>query len=328
MMMKTILFTLFSLLFLSSCGTMSGHDVYPLVLEDHVLSGKIWDVRSGKFVDREKLVEASRQGEYILLGETHDNRLHHEYQAWLINSLYQSGFSALVAFEMINSAQGKLIKNKQYVSTDELISDLNQIKTTWQYENRYRPVFNSALEAGYSVLPANLDRMAIMAIARQGDKNIPPEIRPYLEKNKLTEKQKQALKEEIRKSHCGMDNPQMIRAMMRTQKVKDAVMAHSLLRDSGVDKRILVVGSGHARNDRGVPMYISGEEKNARIVSIAWIEVAKELTTIKQYAELWGDGTLPFDYVWFTARVDRPDPCKEFMHHMQLKNQSQGKGTN
>lgn len=315
------------LLILSACGLMSGDDAYPLILKDHVLAGKIWDVRKGRFIEKVQLKEGIRQSEFILLGETHDNPLHHEYQSWVINELYQSGSSALVAFEMINNAQGEVIKDKQYAATSDLIEDLNQVKTTWKYERRYKPVFDAILQSGFQIFPANLDRATIMGIAREGVEKIPPHLKLYLDKNILTEEQKNALQNEIKMSHCGMENPHMTKAMMLTQQVKDAEMANSLIRDTRVDKRILVAGSGHVRNDRGVPMYIRGEHGDSAIAVIAWVEVARELTEVNQYAERWGGSTMPFDYVWFTARTDRPDPCKSFRQHMEMKNKNTDKNT-
>jgi len=307
------------LLTLTGCGTESINGSYPVTLENHSLSGKIWDVKDKRFIEREVLLENIRQSDFIFLGETHDNNLHHEYQAWVIDNLYTSGFSVLVAMEMINSTQGEIIKNKTYESSVRLIDDLNLLKTTWKYESRYQILFDSILHAGYKFFPANLDRKSIVEIAMKGKENIPPGILSYMEKNPLSDKQKTDLKEEIKNSHCGMENPHMIKAMMLTQSVKDAVMADSLLRNMNVDKRILISGSGHARSDRGVPMYIRGEKGDARILSLAWQEVIDQLNEVKQYAEQWGDSSLPFDYIWFTPRVNRPDPCESFRQHMKTK---------
>jgi len=323
----TCLITLF-LSVLSACASMKAGDEFPFVLENHVLAGKIWDVKSGKFVGKQRLVEEIRHNKFILLGETHDNRIHHQGQAWIINNLNKSGFSALVAFEMINSAQGELIKNKEYRESSALIEDLNQVKNTWRYESRYKPVFDSVLGAHYSLYPASMDKKSIMTIVMKGQQSVPADIQYALEKNPLSEAQNQALKEEIRISHCGMSNPEMTRAMMLTQRVKDAVMAKRLMRDSDEEKRVLVAGSGHTRKDRGVPMYITSEYRNDGIISIVWIEVAKGLNSVEEYAERWDSKKLPYDYVWFTARVDRPDPCKEFRHHMQIKQQDKDKGLN
>lgn len=328
MMNKLIPVFISSLFFLSSCGTMPNETEYPLILKDHSLSGKIWDVKNSQFIEKAKLIEGIRQSDFILLGETHDNRLHHEYQSWMIGNLHKAGYSALVAFEMISNAQGEVIKDKYYGSSGALIEDLNKVKTTWNYESLYKPVFDSILQAGYSVLPANLDRSTIMGIARKGEENIPSHLKPYLENNALSEEQKEALRNEIKMSHCGMENPHMTKAMMLTQQVKDAEMADSMMRDIDVKKRILVAGSGHVRNDRGVPMYIRGEHNDAKIAAIAWLEVAEELTEVRQYAERWGGATMPFDYVWFTERVDRPDPCESFRKHMKMKNKNKEKTDN
>jgi hypothetical protein len=39
------------------------------------------------------------------------------------------------------------------------------------------------------------------------------------------------------------------------------------------------------------------------------VEVATGRTAPTDYAERFGGPRLPFDYVWFTARADAPDPC-------------------
>ena len=315
------LITIFVLIFLTlnGCRDESINGSYPLILENHSLTGKIWDVKAGHFIEKKALLEEIRQSDFILLGETHDNILHHEYQAWVLDNVKRLGFSALVAFEMIDNTQGDIIKGKSYKTSKALIEDLNKVKTTWKYERRYRPLFDSILPAAYSIFPANLDRKTIMGIAINGSESIPVTMQSYLEKNPLSDEQKDSLEKEIKMSHCGMENPHMTRAMMLTQQVKDAVMADSLLRNVDVDKRILISGSGHARSDRGVPMYIRGERGDARILSLAWLEVIDQFNEVKQYADQWGAKSLPFDYVWFTPRVDRPDPCESFRQHMKTK---------
>ena len=141
-MNNLILILVLSLLTLTGCSTESINDSYLVTLENHSLSGKIWDVKAKHFIEREVLLENIRQSDFIFLGETHDNNLHHEYQAWVIDNLYTSGFTAFVAMEMINSAQGEIIKNKPYESSVRLIDDLNLVKTTWRYESRYKVLFD------------------------------------------------------------------------------------------------------------------------------------------------------------------------------------------
>jgi hypothetical protein len=71
-----------------------------------------------------------------------------------------------------------------------------------------------------------------------------------------------------------------------------------------------------------VPKYILQSRPGAKIVSIAWLEVLPEADTVADYAQRWGGEVLPFDYVWFTPRADRPDPCEQFRRHMKKRESS------
>ena len=114
----------------------------------------------------------------------------------------------------------------------------------------------------------------------------------------------------------------MVAAMMLTQRVKDAVMMSSLLDEANVQTRVLIAGSGHARKDWGVPKYLLQAKPDAKVIAVAWLEVVPEANVVADYAQRWGDGELPFDYVWFTPRNDRPDPCEQFRRHMKKRQAS------
>ncbi|NOX77132.1 MAG: ChaN family lipoprotein [Gammaproteobacteria bacterium] len=291
----------------------------PLLYSDHVLANKIWDVKAQGFISREQLLERAAASEFVFLGETHDNPVHHQSQAWMIDGLKARERSTVVAFEMISQEQEKLIKNKKYNSTASLIAALNHVPASWQYEQYYTPVFESVINADFDIRAASLDRQVIMAIARKGETEIPAHIKTVLETSKLAPEQQASLQKEIEGSHCGMISEQMVSAMMLTQRVKDAFMAESLLGDDAVDVNVLVAGSGHTRNDRGVPAYIRPSRPDANIVALAWLEVIPGSDEVKDYAQHWAVDALPFDYVWFTPRVDRPDPCERFRQHMKKK---------
>ncbi len=308
---------------LSACSSLSQRSPHeqqtPLLYSDHALANKIWDVKAQQFVNREQLMERAAAGEFVFLGETHDNPVHHQSQAWIIDGLKARERSAVVAFEMISQEQGKLIKNRNYNSVASLIAGLNHVPATWQYERHYTPIFESVIKADFDIRAASLDRQVIMAIARKGEAEIPAQIKTVLAMNTLAPEHRASLQKEIEGSHCGMISEQMVSAMMLTQRVKDAFMAESLLGGDAVDVKVLVTGSGHARNDRGVPKYIAQSRPNAKIVALAWLEVIPDSDAVNDYAQYWAVDTLPFDYVWFTPRVDRPDPCERFREHMKKK---------
>lgn len=322
--------TMIGVLSLSACSfadvdteTAGDNQGAALLFDDHPLAEKIWDVKAQRFVDKAQLLADALQSDYLLLGETHDNDLHHRYEAWVIDGLRSKKSSAAVSFEMMTREQMAPLAGRQPTAVDELITVLNKTQTSWGYERYYRPVFDSVLGAGYSVYPASLGRQALMGIARGGDRHIPADIRPLLKEAPFSAEQEASLREEIKQSHCGMLDDRMAVAMVLTQRVKDAVMAESLIRHKAVDVRVLVAGSGHGRKDRGVPLYLRSQAGAGKVVSIAWIEVVPDMGKVADYAQAWGGATLPYDYVWFTARVDRPDPCESFKRHMHKKKNKQ-----
>jgi uncharacterized iron-regulated protein len=307
----------------SSCSIIAEKTIQPsLLFSEHPLVDKIWDVRAERFITRQQLMEQAIASEFLLLGETHDNPVHHRYQAWMIDGLWRHKRSAVVAFEMISRQQGALIANQQYDSVESFLADLKRVPSNWQYDPHYIPLFTAAINAGFRIRAASLDRENIRAIGNKGEQEIPSRIKTILDYNVLSGQQEAALRKEIVASHCGMDHEGMVSAMMLTQRVKDAVMMDSLLSDEGVQTKILVAGSGHARKDRGVPKYILQSRPEAKIVSLAWLEVLPEADSVADYAHRWDGEALPFDYVWFTPRADRPDPCEQFRQHMKKRESS------
>lgn len=332
-MQKSFL-ALLCLVLLSACSVFPEKAKAPALLHsDHVLANKIWDVRAQKFISQQQLLEQAVESEFLLLGETHDNPLHHRYQAWMIDGLGSRKRSAVVAFEMISRQQETLLASGQYDSVASLLNILKQAPTNWQYEPHYTPLFKSAINANFNIRSASLNRENIRAIGNKGVQEIPAPIKTTLDYNTLTAKQEASLRKEIVGSHCGMDHEGMVSAMMLTQRVKDAVMMDSLLGDSSADAevqtKILVAGSGHTRKDWGVPKYLVQSRPDGKIMAMAWLEVVPEAQAVTDYAKRWGGGVLPFDYVWFTARIDRPDPCEQFRRHMEKRQSSeQSEATN
>jgi uncharacterized iron-regulated protein len=55
-----------------------GFVVIALTLFGALASAQIIDVRTGKEVDESALVEILKSADFVLLGELHDNKFHHE----------------------------------------------------------------------------------------------------------------------------------------------------------------------------------------------------------------------------------------------------------
>ncbi len=323
--MKRLLLAVPSILMLAACSLSpellqkKPDTANKMRLTDHPLAEKIWDVKAATFINKQLLAEHIVKSNHLMLGETHDNRIHHQHQTWAINVLRDQQRSAVVAFEMISQQQGQVIADRKYDSSESLIAGLDHIKTNWKYQQFYEGIFDAVIKADYTILSANFDRQKIMLVIREGESELSPEIKTMLDDNALPADQVAASRKEIEGSHCGMINEKMTESMMLMQRAKDAQMALALFGQDGVDTRVLVAGSGHVRKDRGVPFYLSPRDQENNLLVIAWVEVQADIVDVESYAAQWGAYTLPFDYVWFTPRVDRPDPCEQFRQHMKSK---------
>lgn len=287
-------------------------DPHSLLLTDHPLVDRIFDVRARQVIDKTNMYEKLSAAGYLLLGEVHDNISHHRNEAQVIDYLATRNRVTDVAFEMIDDSQEKFIGDRQINSVDELIGLLNHVDTGWDYDTYYRPVFESVIRAGFNIAAADIDRNKLTEIVMQHNAGIPDDTSHVLAATHFTPELELAMQKAIIESHCDMLDPEQALPMVNAQRIRDATMAAVLL-NSKSDLKVLVAGDGHVRRDSGVPRYIHAQDKSAVIVAIGMIEVAEDQDEISAYTGDWGNSGLPFDFVWFTARSDREDPCIEFI---------------
>lgn len=283
----------------------------PLVLQGHVLNDKIYDIKNSRFINKANLLDSISDSKYILLGETHDNIKHHENQAWVIDELARLSFSTSVSFEMIDDTQAEFIAGRDIKTSNDLIKLLNHYKTAWQYEDYYKVLFDSVLQEGLKILPANIERQKLYNFIRHNKSGLPIETEQLMTDVSLTPEMENNLRKEIIESHCGMIDQGSAEPMMNGQRIRDATMALSLL-NADADRRVLIAGRGHVRNDRGVPVYLSSQDKGAKIIVITLLEVEQNNDDIASYLTHPDTIEYPSDYVWFTARAQREDPCIAF----------------
>lgn len=287
---------------------------------DHPLVGKAWLPASGRFVAPDSLIAMARNAEAILLGETHDNPDHHTLQAWMVRELSAGPRNAWVAFEMIDSGQKERLAGHLAAHPGDAAgigAALDWDKTGWPDWTLYRPIAEAALEAGASIVPANLTRADTRALS----KGEAPELAARLEVDQpMASAKEQALADEIKESHCGMLPDTAVPAMMRVQRARDRVMAQALA-DGLAQGRlaILIAGAGHVRTDRAVPPHLDALRPGTRSFAIAFVEVNAQTTDPAGYAENFGATAMPFDAVVFTPRAEREDQCEGLRKHLEKK---------
>lgn len=283
---------------------------------EHPLVGRIWDVRAGRYSDEAALLADLSGARFALLGETHDNADHHLLQARLTRAIGQAGRRPAVAFEMLATEQQPAIDAalaREAPSADAVGEAVRWDESGWPAFAEYRPIFAVALEAGMRIAAANLPRKEIQAVVRRGAEALPAPVRARIDRQgPLPAEVAEEMRKEMGESHCGELPESMLAPMVLGQRARDAQMAE-VLAGLGEPGGILIAGAGHTRTDRGVPAYLP--DAGGRIASVLLVEVSGKRHEPAAYAEDFGKGPLPFDWVIFTPRAKRPDPCAALRAH-------------
>jgi uncharacterized iron-regulated protein len=265
----------------------------PLGPRGHPLAGRIWDVRAERFVTPDDLLDRAARARHVILGETHDNPEHHRLQRVALEALAARGEKRLLAMEQFDIEYQPAIDAARSKKANEG-ADAERIADAGHFDRQgwnwplYRPLVQFALEHGWPLVAANLSRAEARAIvadpARSGLPPAPPTV-------------VRALGRDIIDGHCGVaPDAQRLAGMVEAQRARDAHMA-SVLHSASV----LIAGAGHARRDRGVPLYLGDGD----VLSVAFIEVEPGKSIPQDSAD-----SASYDYLWFTSRAVREDPCR------------------
>ncbi len=271
----------------------------------HPLDGTIWATASHERLDRDALAERLEASDIVILGEVHDNPAHHLAQAWLVGRLRPSG----LAFEMIPRASeaGIGVLLDQGGSPAEIGPAIGWERLGWPDWDIYRPIFEAWRAQAYA--GGGLPRQALNDAADSGaaaivtDRRFAPALAvpfdPAIQAS---------VEDEMVAAHCDMLPRTAAPRMVEVQRLRDASFASAALRARARagGQVVLITGNGHARTDRGVPVYLHAVAPELRVASVGLLETEPQATTLDDLR------ALPYDYVWFTAPAERPDPCAAF----------------
>lgn len=260
----------------------------------------------GSVLSESELVAALGQARIVVLGEVHDNRVHHARQARLVGELNPRG----IAFEMVPEAseEGVQVFLAQGGARGRIGPAIGWERMGWPDWDFYAPIFEAApgaYIAGGGVARSEI-RHAIKdsAAAAYGsgaggfglDQPLDPATRTEIE-------------DEMIAAHCDRLPRRAAGGMVEAQRLRDARIAAAAWRaltEGGGDLAVLITGNGHARSDRGAPAYLRLVAPRLPVLSVGMIELEPGADPV---AAARG---LPFDYVWFSGPAERDDPCAGF----------------
>jgi uncharacterized iron-regulated protein len=241
------------------------------------------------------IVNRMAQADVVLLGEVHDNPVHHRLQAELLTRLRPRA----VVWEMITEDRASILTPDLLTDPSQLQVELEWDQSGWPDFSLYAPVFAAAPEAAH--FGALVSRDATEVIMQDGILSyFGSDSAKYGLDDALSDADQTTREAYQLAAHCDALPQEMLPMMVDFQRLRDAQLARvtmQALDDTG-GPVVVITGNGHARRDRGVPVYLKHAQPDLNLFSLGQSE----------------DGLTSgvFDMVLDAPAVDRPDPCLAF----------------
>ena len=239
----------------------------------------------------------------VLLGEVHDNPVHHGLRLEVLRRAFEAGWRPAIAMEQFDREHQVDIERARMerpLDANYLIEkaatghDKSANGWNWDY---YRPYVALALQYDVPLLAADLSRSDAQKIVEHGYSAVfDASMEHLLGLDRERPSLLAAQESEIDVGHCHALPKEHLPAMARAQLARDAVMA-GVLREHAARGVVLLAGDGHARRDIGVPAWFDPPTL-ARVFAVAFLERGDPAPSASA-----------FDAVVTTDATPRPDQC-------------------
>jgi len=291
-------------------------------------TASFYDTSSGERLDRRRLFARMAPAPIVLLGEVHDNSLHHRIRGSLLLDWVRSQPSrvaALVFEQLDREHDGRLrllqrsaggpapagaapSRARDRPSLDELLEAGGFDRQAWAWP-AHQPLFEAARQSGATWIAANFSRASARQLGRLQDGEVEPALQAVVESARWSEEAQRALERALLDGHCGRLPASALPGIARIQRLRDAALALPLL-DAAERRSLLLAGNGHVRRDYGVPRYLGALEREAVVVGFeeSGREAAGDLAAVVGAARA-GDFGDAYHLVCLTPAEEREDPC-------------------
>jgi len=272
-----------------------------------------------------QLWQTIRADGIVLLGEVHDNPEHHRVRGDILwprlgRLVATDNLRPAAVFEHICTSQQaqldgfyqKAGRSRALWGASDLVRELGWESSGWPPGKLFEPLFDGALWAKLPIHPGNAARDRTRVLARGDESGMSPSEKARLDLARaMPEPLLHALAAELEASHCGAVPASAFGPMSLAQRYTDAHMAGALVdRADEQGGAFLLAGNGHVRTDRGVPWYLRRLAPQRKVASVLLLEVEDGKLDAPAYVPKAPDGAWATDYVLFTPRHTRPDPCE------------------
>lgn len=231
----------------------------------------------------------------VILGEVHDNPAHHAVQAQALRQIRPKA----VVWEMISAGQAEALQGVALSDSIAVAALLDWETSGWPAFDLYAPVFAAAEGAvqfgGHVPRAAARTAMETGSAAAFGtdaarfglDKPLPQDQQAVRERDQLA-------------SHCDALPAAMLPLFVDVQRLRDATLARAVAAAAAQTGGpvAVITGNGHARRDRGIPVYLQAAAPDLRIFVLGQSEAGQI------------EGV--YDQTLDAQPAARPDPCEAF----------------
>jgi uncharacterized iron-regulated protein len=242
------------------------------------------------------VIAAAKGADVVILGEIHDNPVHHENQAAIVAALRP----AALVFEMIPQSAEDEVNALREAGADQakLAEALDWDASGWPDFSNYAIVLEAAPRA--RVFGAEQSRAEVKRAMVEGAAGVfGPDASTYGLDKPLPPVEQQAREAEQLAAHCNELPSEVLPGMVEAQRLRDAGLADAALwarTMTGDGQVVVIAGSGHADRKRGVPALLETAAPKLKVLALGQFESP---------SEEGGD----FDEVLYAPAPPRGDPC-------------------
>ena len=229
---------------------------------------------TGKKSSYQKMLKGIKDSRIVFFGELHNNSMAHWLKLQLLKSVFSKDLNLAIAMEMFE-ADDQIVLDEYLQGVIKEKHLLDESKVWNNYATDYKPIIEYAKLNGIPVIASNVPRRYANLVYRRG----------FAALDSLSDQSKEWIAPlpiqfdaelpgykyiiEQMGGHGGGDPVNMARA----QAIKDATMAHFLIRNiKGKDKIIHYNGSFHSQNKEGIVWYVSQADPSLSIKTIQVVE--------------------------------------------------------
>lgn len=231
----------------------------------------------------------------VILGEIHDNPVHHANQADAVAALVP----AALVFGMLTPEQAARVTPAIRGDAAALGAALGWEEAGWPEFAMYHPIFTAA--PGARVFGAAFPRAAVSRAVAEGAAAVfGAEAARYGLDQPLPAEEQAEREAEQAEAHCDALPAELLPGMVAAQRLRDAGLARAAVEaaaETGGPVAV-ITGNGHARRDRGLAVYLARAAPGLSVLSLGQLEAPAETA----------DADVAFDLWLVTPPAEREDP--------------------